>query len=302
MTERSPPDERAPDDPRRGGWTDRLKRLPGRVLEFWVVRRVRAVMEAANAAGGPLLASALAFSTMFAIIPGLLLLSGVLGWVIDDPVIRADLVARLVAYVPPLADAVADSLEGVVRTRGALSLIGLVGLIWGASNFYAALDEVMRRLFPGGGVRGFVERRVRGAIAVTVLVLLVVGTIALGGLWGALETMVGIELVALVRVTAPLISLPVMVLVVFLVYRFVPTAPPPWRAALPPAIVAGIAIGLLTNLFGLLAPLVVGGLAGFGVLAAVFGAFIWLNFCFQVLIYGAAWARYRRDRMRLTAD
>jgi membrane protein len=271
-------------------------------MEHWLIRRVMAVVGAANAAGGPLLASALAFSTMFAIIPGLLLLSGVLGWVVDDPLVRADLLARLVAYVPPLAEAMTDSLEGVVRTRGALSLIGLVGLIWGASNFYAALDEVMRRFFPGGGIRGFVERRVRGVIAVSVLVLLVVVTIALSGLWGAIETLVGIELARTLRWAAPLLSLPLMIVVVLLVYRLVPTAPPSTRAALPPAIVAGIGIGLLTNLFTVLAPVLIGGLAGFGILAAVFGAFVWLNFCFQMLLYGAAWARYRRDRLRLSVD
>ena len=297
MTENTEPAQRRPDQP---GIRARLDGILKSVLDFWVVRRVMAVMDSANAAGGPLLAAALAFSTMFAILPGLLLLSGVLGWVVDDPVLRAQLLARLVAYVPPLADAIADSLDGVVRTRGALSIVGLVGLLWGASNFYAALDEVMRRLFPGGGIRGFIERRVRGVIAVTILVVLVAGTVALGGLWSVLTSLVGPELAGVVRVAAPLILLAVMVLVVLLVYLFVPTAPPTMSAALPPAIVAGVGIGLLTSLFSFLAPALIGGLSGFGILAAVFGAFVWLNFCFQILLYGAAWARYRRDRQRLS--
>ena len=38
-----------------------------------------------------------------------------------------------------------------------------------------------------------------------------------------------------------------------------------------------------------------GGLSGFGVIATVFGALIWLNFSYQILLYGAAWARLRRD-------
>ena len=264
-----------------------------------MVRRLRAVMGATDAAGGALLAAALAFSTMFAILPGLLLLSGVLGWVIDDPLTRADLLAQLVSYVPPLADAMADSLEGVVQARGALSIVGLVGLLWGASNFYTVLDEVMRRFFPGGPTRGFIERRVRGVISVAVLVALVFGTIALGGVWTALEATAGSALVGVLRVVAPAVSLAVMAVVVLFVYRYVPTAPPSWSASILPAVVAGIGIGLLTNLFTALAPILVGGLSGFGLLAAVFGAFIWLNFCFQILLYGAAWARYRRDREAL---
>ncbi len=288
-----------PTQPSASGWRGRLADVGRSVTNFWVVRRVLAVMEAANAAGAPLLAAALAFTTMFAIIPVLLLLAGVLGWVVDDPQVRSELLAQLVAAVPPLEEAMAGSLETAVQARGALSIVGLVGLLWGASNFYQALDEVMRRLFPGGGVRGFVERRLRGVLAIVLLVALVVGMVLLGGLWAFLESIVGqVDLV--LSLVGPAISLLVMILVVLVVYRFVPTAPPSIRAALPPAIVAGIGIALLTNLFTLLAPLLIGGLAAFGILATIFGAFIWLNFCFQMLLFGAAWARYRRDRLRLS--
>ncbi|HUG47753.1 MAG TPA: YihY/virulence factor BrkB family protein [Candidatus Limnocylindria bacterium] len=288
------------EQPANSGWRPRLESAAKSITSFWAVRRVQAVMNAANDAGAPLLAAALAFVTMFAIIPGLLLLSGVLGWLIDDPAVRAELLAQLVATVPPLAEAMAGSLETAVSARGALSVVGLVGLLWGASNFYQALDEVMRRMFPGGHVRGFLERRLRGALAIVVLVLVVVGSILLSGLGAILDAFVGDARELLIwQLLGPALTLAVMVAVVLVVYRFVPTAPPSLRAALPPAIVAGVAIGLLTSLFTLLGPWLIGGLAAFGILAALFGAFIWLNFCFQILLYGAAWARYRRDRFKL---
>lgn len=296
-------DQRSPDDgapDQAGGWQVRLKAVATAVTDHWLVRRVMAVMEAANMAGAPLLAAALAFTTMFALVPVLLLLTGVLGWLIDDPAARADLLAQLVALVPPLEPVLAGSLEAVVEARGALSLVGLIGLLWGASNFYQALDEVMRRLFPGGEIRGFVARRVRGVVAVLVLVALIVGTIALSGLWAYLEGLVGeLENDLVLWLVGLLVSVLVAVVVTLIVYRFVPTAPPTIRTALLPAIVAGTGIGLLTSLFTIVAPLLVGGLRAFGVLAAIFGAFIWLNFCYQMLLYGAAWARYRRDREKL---
>lgn len=293
-------DDGAPEQ--AAGWKGRLQAIATAVTDFWMVRQVMAVMEAANQAGAPLLAAALAFTTMFALVPVLLLLAGILGWVVDDPATRAALLAQLVALVPPLEPVLAGSLEAVVEARGALSLVGLIGLLWGASNFYQALDEVMRRLFPGGAVRGFVSRRVRGVVAVVVLVGLVVGAIALGGLWAYLEGLLdelGSEL--LLWLVGLAVSVLVSIVVALIVYRFVPTAPPTVRAALLPAVVAGTGIGLLTSLFTLVAPLLVGGLQAFGVLAAIFGAFIWLNFCYQMLLYGAAWARFRRDRQKLAA-
>jgi uncharacterized BrkB/YihY/UPF0761 family membrane protein len=277
---------------------ERLNRVIAAVRGNSIVQRVLAVIESANAVGAPLLATALAYTTMFAILPGVLLLSGVLGWVIVDVTVRADLLARLVAFVPPLAPVFADSLEGLVRGREALSIIGLVGLLWGASSFYAALDEVMRRLFPGGGTRSFLSVRLRGALAVLVLVGLVMGTVALGGVWALVVSSVG-PLRDVLSWLLPVITIVLISAVVLATYVWVPTAPPTVRAALPPAIVAGIGIGLLTNLFAALAPLLVGGLSGLGVLTTVFAAFVWLNLCFQVLVWGAAWARYRRDRLRL---
>lgn len=281
-------------------WQVLLDKLVSRVTGDRKVGRVLAVMQIANEAGATLFAAALAFSTMFAIIPIVLLLAGVLGWIVQDPVQRQSLLDELIGAVPPLADFFATSLEDVVNGRGALSIVGVVGLLWGASAYYGGLDEVMRRIFIGGGIRGEFSRRARGVITVVVLIALVLGTVSLSGLWAFLDEFVGG--LAVWRFVVPVLALGIMILVVLAVYLLVPTAPPSVRAAVPPAIAAGFGIGLLTNLFGVLAPLLIGGLSGFGVIATVFGALIWLNFSYQILLFGAAWARVRRDREREKSD
>lgn len=251
-------------------------------------------MDAANEAAAPLFAAALAFATLFAVIPLILLVAGVIGWLVQDPVQREALLDQLVNLIPPLADLFEQTLDNLAQASGTLSIIGLIGLLWGSSSFYGALDEVMRRIFPGGTIRDQVVRRIRGVLAIVILVGLVVGSIVLGALWQLLDTRV--QDFGLWRFLAPVVGLAAAVLVVWACYLVVPTKPPSWRAALPPAIVAGLGIGLLTALFGLLTPLLIGALAGLGVLATVFGALIWLNFSYQILFFGAAWARVRRDR------
>jgi membrane protein len=199
-----------------------------------------------------------------------------------------------VNLIPPLADLFEQTLDNLAQASGTLSIIGIVGLLWGSSSFYGALDEVMRRIFPGGGIRDQVARRIRGVLAILILIGLLVGTLVLSSLWALLDDR--IQDFGLWRWLAPLIALAATILVVWVCYLVVPTKPPSWRAALPPAIVAGIGIGLLTALFTALTPLLIGSLAGLGVIATVFGALIWLNFSYQILFYGAAWARVRRDR------
>jgi membrane protein len=275
------------------GWRKTLDVLIQRVTGNRVVHTVLRVMETANEAGAPLFAAALAFTTLFAVVPLFLLLAGVLGWVIEDSVQRSNLLGQLVSYFPPLEDAMSTSLENVVEQRGTLSFVGLVGLLWGASAYYGALDEVMRRIFSAKHARGFIEQRLRGVITVVVLLLLMLGTIGLSSLFVVVGAQLGVGL--LVPILIPLVALTVIVGVVFAAYVLVPAAPPSWRAALPPAIAAGVGIGLLTNAFSLLTPWLIGGLLAFGVIATVFGALIWLSLSYQILLYGAAWSRIRRD-------
>ena len=269
----------------------RLQRLQQRPA----VRRAQAVMAAANDAGGSLLAAGLAFRALFALLPALLLLAGLSGWFIVDAEARAQIVGQLVRRIPPLEGPLADALDRLVRERGAISIIGLVGSLWGASAFYGSLDEAMARVFPGGRTRGELERRVRGMVAVVALLAAAVGSILAGSAWSYAEGLLPASDAVIWRLVGPALSALFMIAGVLVVYRIVPTAPPGWRAALPPSIVAGIGLALLTNLFTLLAPRLVGGLAAFGVLAALFGALLWLDYGFQLLVTAGAWARLRRD-------
>ena len=155
------------------------------------IARVIRVIDIAGAAGVGLFAAALAYSTMFALIPLVLLMAGVLGWLIEDPTQRQELLAQLIGYFPPLAEFFSAALNGVVSARGVLSVVGIVGLLWGSSNFYAGLDEVMRRIFPGGNVRGPIDRRLRGIITVVGLMGLLVVTVLLSSVWAIVNQLVG---------------------------------------------------------------------------------------------------------------
>jgi uncharacterized BrkB/YihY/UPF0761 family membrane protein len=92
-------------------------------------------------------------------------------------------------------------------------------------------------------------------------------------------------------------STPFLVLIaivaVLIVYRWLPPKTPSWRAAWLPAVVVGIAIVVLTQVFTFLVPRLVGVAALAGSLASAFIALAWLSFGFQALLYGAAWVRVR---------
>jgi uncharacterized BrkB/YihY/UPF0761 family membrane protein len=141
-----------------------------------------------------------------------------------------------------------------------------------------------------------IEQRVRGIVGVLLIVGLGLGAVIISSVAGIVVSLVDVPGIDLLRLLSLAITCGLAIVVCEVVYVVVPRNGPSWRAAAVPALVAGIGIGLLTSLFGMLTPILIHGFAALGVIASVFAALVWFNLLFQILLYGAAWARIRRDR------
>jgi uncharacterized BrkB/YihY/UPF0761 family membrane protein len=97
------------------------------------------------------------------------------------------------------------------------------------------------------------------------------------------------------QLITPVLTTLVFVAAIAAIYRLVPARHVPWRALLLPAIVVGIALAVVTQLFSFIAPRLIGSAAIYGTFIAVFAAMVWLSTGFQVLLIGAAWVRERLE-------
>jgi membrane protein len=275
------------------------------------------VMRAYERGGGGMTAAALAYFALFTTVPALLLFVGLLGVVVEDGELRTQLVESLVDRLDPIRDLALSVIDGLADAGRTGTILGVLGLIWGASGFYGVLQGAMQRMFPGPRSRDFVQTRVRGVLAVVIALggmltaVIAVFVVPLLSAWldarcrelGRLELpilaqacsldFVEIGAAIVVAVTIALASLGTL-----LVYVAVPPDGPSIRQAVVPAFIVGTAIGLLTALFGLLAPFLVQQWLPLGIVGSVFIALVWFNLVFQALLYGAAYARLRRDRHR----
>ena len=96
-----------------------------------------------------------------------------------------------------------------------------------------------------------------------------------------------------VQLATPVGSILLFVLATVLVYRFVPAVPVPARAWRRPAIVVGLLLAGFTQLYALLAPLLLRTAALYGAIVAVFALLAWLAIGFNMLLIGGAWTRVR---------
>jgi membrane protein len=275
----------------------RLQALVEAALRWRAVTTVRRIMQVYDAAGGGLLAGGLTFSALFALLPAVLLLTGILGFLVDDPERRRAIVRGLAEALPPLREILEASLEAAARGAVGFGVLGLLGLAWGASRFYGSLDDAFARIFRDAPARGFVDRTIRGLLTVLLLVGSFLAALVLTGIASFLVEQTGRQLDADVAgfwtLATPVAAALVFVVATVIIYRFVPARAPAWRALLPPALVAGLAMALLTQLFSYVAPRLIGTAALFGTFVAIFAAMIWLSLEFQLLLLGATWVRVR---------
>jgi YihY family inner membrane protein len=277
---------------------------PAAILERFLDRprvvELRTVLDAYGRAPGGLLANGLAFAALFAAFPVALVTLGVAGWLVDDPTIQAQLAQTIRTLVPPLSDLVDQALLTLSDGAAITSAVGLVGLVWTVSQFYVTLDVAFSRIFADRQERDVLRRTARGFVSVAGLVGVVVALIVGGSLAAAAEVLLPASSIALSGLGRVLGSLPVVtavgVLAVAIVYRVVPPRAPTVGAIWLPALVAGVAIVALSQLFLFVAPRLIGAALVTGSLATAFIALAWLSFTFQVLLMGAAWVRFRDDR------
>ncbi len=275
--------------------------LLDRILAIPRIAFVRAVLDAYGHAAGGLLANGLAFSALFALVPTTLLILGLTGLIVGNPETSQALVDALGAAFPPLKELLQSILDSVSQAAALTSLIGLIGLIWSVSQFHGALDVAFARIFADAPERDIVRRTARGFVWVAILLGLVVTAIVVGAIATFLDALVpgAMPVAGTVAslVTSPLVLLMISVAVMLLLYRTMPPQAVSWAAVRPPAIVVGVVLVGLGQVFSFLAPRLVGSAALVGSLATAFIALAWLSFSFQAVLYGAAWVSVRAKAM-----
>ncbi len=275
-------------------------RILAKVLDQPQVARVMRVLDIYGHAAGGLLANGLAFSALFAAIPAALLVVGVGGFVASGNAEARDrLVQALIDAFPPLADLINGAVNAVSQGAALTSIIGFVGVIWTVSQFYGAIDVAFARIFAGSPERDIVRRTARGFMVVALIGIAIVTFVVLVSFASYVDALVPTQVPVASAVVGVLRSVPFLMLlavgVVLAAYHFLPPVAPRWRSALIPAIVVGIAVVILSQVFMLLVPRLVGVAALAGSLASAFIALAWLSFTFQAILYGAAWVRVRDE-------
>jgi membrane protein len=244
--------------------------------------------------------AALAYYAFFSMFPLLLLSISILGFMLEAGVPLA-VDAQTVVFdavnrtLPQAQDLVEQIVLTTRRSRGGTGLVGLIVLAWAASNMFTHARLAFNVIWNTGqprGIGGAVRLRITAlAMAIGTGLLLMVATFS-----DAIVAIIGRYITLLPwsdmlwAVGRPLLLSAITVVLVTMLYRFLPRARPSWGDVWPGAIVAGIGWELLKRGFVWYTTSVADWNAVYGPITGVIGLLLWLYLSAQVLLFGAEFA------------
>jgi membrane protein len=272
---------------------------------WWVMKRAVAGWWDDNV---PRLGASLAYYTLFALSPVLLVATAIAGLVFGKDAVRGEIVGQIQGLVGHQgAQAVQAMLENAAQPSSSIpaTIIGLVTLFLGATGAFLELQTALNAIWrvkprPGANVRAFVvQRLISFGLVVGVGFLLLVSLLVSAGL-AALSRYLGQLLPALTAFWEAgnvLVSLFVITLLFAMVYKILPDVRLRWRDVWVGALVTAGFFSIGKQLIGLY--LGTSSVASsYGAAGSVVVLLVWVYYSSQVVLLGAEFTRFYVERFR----
>jgi len=235
-------------------------------------------------------AAALAFAAFLSMFPMILGALSIIGYAIRDAATEARFQSLIIQLFPGNAQPELESaIRGVRQSAGWLGLVSLAGIVWSAGGIYATMEFALTQIF-GTKQRSLLRKKLMGFVMMILLVVALGITVAANAAAGFLSTYIPYA-----WVLSFLIGAAVMVMLLVLLYRFVPNRTFSLHEVLPGALLAGVLIEVLALGF----PLYARFASSFTTYGAQFGLFFvlatWLYLLSQLLLLGAVFNQLRLE-------
>lgn len=238
------------------------------------------------------LAAAIAFWAFFSIFPLLIGVLSLTSRYLESEPLQARIYATVTEMLPGSAEMVMENLDAVVRYRGTMSLVAILGLFWAAGKVFGAITRAVNRAL---GIRRnrrrFVSRLRYFAMAIVVSILALLSL----GVTVVLE--IALDLPALSRLGLDTglmawfkswtMSLLLVFLIFTLLYKLTPYTAVGWKRVLPGAALATVLFELGRHGFILYLEKMADFKAVYGSLSSIIVLLLWLYVSALILILGA---------------
>jgi membrane protein len=256
----------------------------------------------------PRLGASLAYYTLFALAPILVIAIGVAGLVFGPEAVRGEVVGQIRDLVGEQgAAAVQSMLEGAGKPAAGVlaTVIGLITAFLGATGAFIELQTALNAIWrvqprPGVSVMAFLQQRLISFGLVIGVGFLLLVSLLVSALLAAFNRYLGARFPALAVVweaTNVIVSLGVVTLLFAMVYKILPDVRLGWRDVWVGALVTAGFFSIGKQIIGLY--LGTSSLASsYGAAGSVVVLLVWVYYSSQIVLLGAEFTRFYVERTR----
>ena len=271
-----------------GSIVERARALP-------VVRQVLLVQARYGKERAGYYADALTYQAFVAIFPALLVASAILGFALQDPVTRAEVIGSIAGAVPGLRAIASDLIESLVDARAVTGIIGLAALTWRGIAVVRSASTALGAIHRRENTESFWRSVGRAAVC-----SLALGGFAIAGVGVSVAAKAlpdNVIVVGLLMVVSVAIDFGLFLLA----YKMlVPGGGPSFRKLAPGAVFAAIGWGILKLIAaGFAQRALNNATAVYGTFAVAIALLATMSFATRLFMYGAIInALHREDAFR----
>ena len=234
---------------RYGGIVDRIRQ------NFVVELSIRTVRELSED-DVTHMAAGVAYYALFSIFPLLLGLISIMSFLLEPVEIQRLMGDLMSNFLPGSEQFVRDNVDAVIRLRGALGLMSLLGMLWSASAMFGALNRAINRAWDIPNDRPIYIGKPRQLLMALSVGMLFSLSVASATIARTSEHIAQSELPIppfLIHTIGELIlqalSLSLMIIIFLLMYKLLPNTRTYWRYVWPGAVTSAVLFEISKNFF-----------------------------------------------------
>jgi membrane protein len=242
-------------------------------------------------------AGSMAYFSILSFVNVLLLGAVLLAAVIGEGRARDVILTWFANNTPINPDLIEEMIDAAIRSRGSITIVGLIFLLWGALGFFGAVSRGINRAFTDGKPLFILREKVLGILLILFSGGLILASVAIGFVTSYLQNATrdivdrfqgGDVAVALIGSIVPFL----LVFVAYLVlYRVVPSQKVTFGDVWPGAFVAALLWTVLRIGYTIYVTQIAHFEDLFGPLAAIITLIVFIYFASVILLIGAEVAR-----------
>jgi len=234
-------------------------------------------------------AAAIAYFALFSLFPITLLSISIASFSLGPLMDQQIILQRLEFIAPALGQLLGQNIDEIIRTRGTVTGIALVGLVWSASTIFYTLTQTLNDIWGYKHRRPVWKRRGQAILFVLAFVgpALFLASFA-SSLVANLRTWLPDQIIPIASGLSLVMAILLDVALFMLLYRLLPHGAATWREILPGAITAGLLWEIAKKAFLLFVTIYVSASnLVYGSVSAIIAFLVWAYLSGIIFLFGA---------------